>query len=86
MTPKGVKRLAVSPEFLVEMAKNTEWITVRVKENALPPDAEFVGLEVSMSGPPLCYLRIASAEYPPGYATPLIGDMPIWEKRYEGGG
>ena len=44
--PRRIKTLAVSMEVLVELLREGFWTQVRAVENALPPDAEILGVEL----------------------------------------
>ena len=60
--PRRIKTLTVSVEILVQLFQEGFWTRNRVAKNALPPDAEILGVE--LVGDRTVHFLIGSETYP----------------------
>lgn len=77
------KRLAVASDFLLDLCKVSEWMTVRVSHNAVASDAHLVKIEYDACRDTY-YLVIESESYPPlaEGEPPQLLDPPMWARWY----
>ena len=74
-------RMEVSPSALVEMWKHTDWLTIRISQDALPDDARCVGV-VADNAAGILSLMIESDSFPPvpEGVTPMILRPPCFAR------